>query len=267
MQSMLNIAIQAATQAAKVINLNLDRIDLVKVTKKSHNDFVTEVDKKSESIIIEHIEKYFPDHQIIAEESGIREKKSDFTWIIDPLDGTNNFIHGYPHVSISIALQQKSELKMALVYNSTTHEIFSAIQGKGAKLNNTRIRISQPKNLSRALIGTGSPFRANQPVEPYLNVFKEVIEHCSDIRRSGSAALDLAYVAAGKLDGFWESGLKIWDIAAGVLLVKEAGGIVSDFNNHDAMLSNGEIVAGGKLTHKNLLRILSKHQNITANEI
>jgi myo-inositol-1(or 4)-monophosphatase len=260
MQPMLNIATQAAIQAAKLINQYIDRVDLLRISRKGQNDFVTEVDKKSEEIIINHIETAYPKHQILAEESGARKTESDYQWIIDPLDGTNNFIHGYPQIAISIALQYKFRTVMGLIYDPISHEIFSALDGKGAKLNRRRIRISQPKVISRSLIATGFPFRETQSIDDYMKIFQDILKCSSDIRRSGSAALDLAYLAAGRLDGYWESDLKIWDIAAGILIIKEAGGVVTDFNNEENMLESGEVIAGGKLTHGNLLKIITRYK-------
>jgi myo-inositol-1(or 4)-monophosphatase len=260
MKPMLNIATQAALNAGKIINQYVDRLDTVKVNIKGYNDFVSNVDKKVEDAIIEILTKAYPDHNILAEESGDRLQSSDYCWIIDPIDGTTNFIHGFPQFAVSIALQYKNEIVVAVIYNPLTHELFTSMKGSGAHVNNKRIRISQPKTISRSLIGTGFPFKDDSEIDNYLDVFKEIIKQTSGIRRAGSAALDLAYVASGRLDGFWESGLKPWDMAAGILLIKESGGIVTDFSNNNNSLQNGQVIAGGKLIHKTLSNIITKHR-------
>src|SRR3990167_711470 len=228
MHPMLTIATQAARNAAKIILRNVDRLDRITVTSKGNKDFVTDVDRLVEEEIIRTIQKSYPDHAILAEESG-KLAGSDYCWIIDPIDGTTNFIHGFPQFSISIALKQKNQLEVGLVYDPLRNELFTAAHGRGAHLNDRRIRVSGVKNLKDALVGTGFPVRNLSSVKSYLKMFEEMLEQSSGLRRAGSAALDLAYVAAGRLDAFWESGLGIWDIAAGALLIQEAGGMICDY--------------------------------------
>lgn len=259
MHPMLNIATQAALQASKVILKFVDQIDKVEVAEKNQNDLVTQVDQLSEATIIEHIKKAYPNHTILAEESGRQgAENSDYCWIIDPLDGTKNFVHGVPHFAISIALSYKDKLEIGVVYDPIRQELFTATRGQGAYLNSRRIRVSQTKKLDQALIGTGFPFRDKHHLGPYLNTFQTIFPKASGIRRAGAAALDLAYVAAGRLDGFWESCLKPWDMAAGVLMIKEAGGIVSDYHGEGHYLEHGNIVAGNPKTHKELAGLIQQ---------
>jgi len=263
MHPMLNIAIQAARAAGKIILRFEDQMDKVSISEKNQNDLVTQVDHMSEETIIEHIKKAYPHHTILAEESGIHKGKkeaepSDYCWIIDPLDGTKNFVHGFPHYCVSIALMHKNALTLAAVYDPIRQDLFTATKGQGAYLNSRRIRVSQTKKLEHALIGTGFPFRDKQHLKPYLNTFQTIFPRASDIRRAGAAALDLAYVAAGKLDGFWEASLRPWDMAAGVLLIKEAGGMVSDFQNEGNFLDSGNIIAGNLRVHKELTSLVQQ---------
>lgn len=258
MHPMLNIAINAARQASKIILRYMDQMDKVTIAQKSLNDFVTQVDKLSEEIIIAEIQKAYPKHSILAEESGETNPGSDFIWIIDPLDGTRNFMRGFPHFAISIAVMKKNQIEMGVVYDPIRQELFTATRGQGAYLNSRRIRVSDTKKMAAALIGTGFPFRDKNKndLKIYLNKFENVLLACSDIRRAGSAALDLAYVASGRLDGYWESDLKIWDVAAGSLMIKEAGGSVTDFQGGDKYLE-GNVVAGNMKIHRELLALLS----------
>lgn len=257
MHPMLNIAIKAARSASKTIVRYMDQMDKVEITEKNKNDFVTQIDKMSEEIIITEIQKAFPRHAFLAEESAKHSAlNNDFCWIIDPLDGTTNYIHGFPQFSISIALMMKNNLEVALIYDPIRQDLFTATRGQGAYLNSRRIRVSQTKKIEAALIGTGFPYRDKEKVRPYVQTLENVLTHCRDVRRAGSAALDLAYVASGKLDAYWEGDLKIWDIAAGVLLVKEAGGCVSDFKSPEGYLESGNIVASNMKIHKELLQLL-----------
>lgn len=250
---MLNIAIQAARQASKVILRYVDQMDKVQVSEKSENDFVTQVDQQSEAIIINEIRKSYPNHPMLAEESGdIPGKQTDFCWIIDPLDGTRNFKHGFSHFCISIALMIRNQPEIGVVYDPIRQDLFTATRGQGAYLNSRRIRVSQTKKLQSALIGTGFPILKSDATT-YFQQFETVFMQCADIRRTGSAALDLAYVAAGKLDGFWQSGLQIWDIAAGALMIKEAGGAITDFHDGDTYLHQGQVLAGNLKIHKALI--------------
>ena len=242
MKPMLNIAIRAARAAGDVIIRQIDYVQDFPVSQKSRNDFVTEVDKQAERVIIEILHKSYPDHAILAEESG-RQGDSPFLWIIDPLDGTTNYLRGFPHYAISIALQHRGKLDQAVVYDPLRQELFTASRGEGALLNNKRLRVSKQKYLEGALLGTGFPFKEQERLDEYLNGFKALFPMTAGIRRAGAAALDLAYIACGRLDGFWELGLKPWDIAAGALLIKEAGGFISDFEENDTYLENGDAVA------------------------
>lgn len=255
---MLNIAIQAARQASRAILRFFDQSDKIEITQKDQNDFVTQVDILSEKIIIAEIQKSYPHHGIIAEESGLQEAQDkEYCWIIDPLDGTRNFMNGIPHFAISIAVTKKNVLELGLIYDPIRQELFTATRGKGAYLNSRRIRVSETKKLSQALIGTGFPFYDKENTKKYLSVFENVFTHCNDIRRAGSAALDLAYIAAGRLDGFWESDLAIWDIAAGALMIKETGGMISDFQGGELYLERGDVVAGNAKVYKELLQQLA----------
>lgn len=259
MHPMLNIAIQAVRQSSKIILRYVDQMDKIEVSEKSQNDLVTQVDRLSEEAIIEIIREKYPNHTILAEESGLKtSEQSEYCWIIDPLDGTKNFVHGFPQFAISIALTRNHQLEIAAVYDPIRQELFTATRGQGAYLNSRRIRVSQVKKMGDALIGTGFPFRDKSHFTFYLNTFQAVFPKASGVRRAGAAALDLAYVAAGRLDGFWEAALKPWDMAAGVLMIKEAGGMVSDFQNEGNFLNNGNIVAGNPKIHKELVALIQQ---------
>lgn len=249
MHPMLNIAVRAARNAGDIIVRHMNHIDLLTIKSKERNDFVSEVDRQAENEIIAVIRKAYPHHSVLAEESGRKQgKEDDFQWIIDPLDGTTNFLHGFPQFAVSIALQHKGRLEQAVIYDPISQELYTASRGNGAYLDNRRIRVSKQKELEGALLGTGFPYKDQQYLDAYLAMLKALIQDTSGIRRPGSAALDLAYVAAGRLDGFWEIGLNAWDIAAGVLLVHEAGGLVGDFaGGHDYMKSGNIIAATPKL--------------------
>lgn len=256
MRPMLNIAVQAARNASKIIVRYVDRLDSVEVNEKNRNDFVTQVDQLSEQEIINTIQKAYPSHAILAEESGITKGEGDYVWVVDPLDGTTNFIHAFPQFSVSIALKHRDKLEVAVVYDPLRQELFTAVRGEGAQLNNRKIRVSSCKKMDAALIGTGFPFKKNQHFKSYLNTFEAIFPKTAGVRRAGSAALDLAYVAAGRLDGFWEIALKEWDMAAGILLIKEAGGLVGDFHDEVNYLDSGNLVAGNPKIYKSLLEII-----------
>ncbi|CAM4377417.1 MAG: Inositol-1-monophosphatase [Legionellaceae bacterium] len=260
MHPMLNIAIAASRNAGKIILQAVDRLDSISVTQKKGHDLVTEVDIKAERAIIQTIQKAYPNHGILAEESG-KTNGNDYTWIIDPLDGTTNFIHGFPHFCVSIALAYKNKLEQAVIYDPIRQELFTASRGNGAQLNNRRIRVSTRKNLTGALIGTGFPFKDPQYLASYLKTFHAFSIPSAGIRRAGSAALDLAYVAAGRLDGFWEFNLNPWDLAAGSLLIKEAGGLVSNFEGVEIDFQTSNIVAGNGKVFKEMLQTISKSLN------
>jgi myo-inositol-1(or 4)-monophosphatase len=244
MQPHLNIAVSAARAAGRVIMRHLNQVDQLTVRAKSRNDFVSEVDHVAEQQIVQVIRRAHPDHAILAEEGGA-DGRSDFTWIIDPLDGTTNYLHGLPQFAVSIALQHRGRLEHAVIYNPWSQELYTASRGQGAQLDGRRIRVSKAHALDGSLIGTGFPFRQNQNLDAYLPMLRFVMENTAGVRRAGSAALDLAFVAAGRLDGFWEFGLSPWDMAAGMLLITEAGGRVADMASDDAdPLKTGNIIGG-----------------------
>lgn len=253
MHPMLNIAIRAARAAGRVAMRYFDRIDTVRVSAKGRNDFVTDVDRAAETAIISELRGRFPDHAILAEESGTHAG-NEFEWIIDPLDGTTNYLHGFPQWSISIGLREHGRMLVAVVYDPLREELFTAERGGGAKLNDRRLRVTSRIGLDGALIGTGIPFRDQRHLDLYLDMLRAILQDTAGIRRPGSAALDFAYVAAGRLDGFWELGLSSWDFAAGALLVVEAGGTVTDLAGGDAFFETGNVVAGGLKVHAAMLR-------------
>lgn len=258
---MLTIALRAARKAGELVERALERVDVLAFEEKGRNDFVTEIDKAAEKEIIYHLRKAYPEHCIRGEETGYSKGTDEsYEWIIDPLDGTTNFLHGIPHFAISIACKYKGQIEHAVVLNPMSREEFTASRGRGAALNGRRIRVSNRKGLDGALIGTGIPFngRAYKQITPYLAAMHEIAGQTAGIRRPGAASLDLAYVAAGRFDGFWEMNLKEWDVAAGILLIKEAGGLISDFNGGNKYLETGNIVCGSPKVFKPLLQIVSK---------
>lgn len=259
MHPMLNIAVRAARKAGAIINRSRDRVDTLSVTVKSRNDFVTEIDKHAEDEIIKTIRKAHPDHGFLAEESGSSGADSEIVWIIDPLDGTTNYLHGFPQFAVSIACQIKGRLEHGVIYDPVREELFCATRGAGAKLNDRRIRVSKAQQLEGSLIGTGFPFRETKNINAYIEMFRALLPQAAGIRRAGAATLDLAYVAAGRLDGFWEFGLRPWDMAAGVLLVQEAGGFVSDFTGSDDYMKSGNIVTGNPKIITQLLQHIKQH--------
>ena len=251
MQPLLNIAIKAARRAGDVIVRYVDRLDTLTIRTKEHNDFVSEVDKQAEDEIVQIIRAAYPDHAILGEEGGVLKGRSDeYTWVIDPLDGTTNFLHGFPVFSVSIAVKHRGRLENGVVYDPLRNELFTAARGGGAQLNSRRIRVSNLRTLEGALIGTGFPFRENQNLDMYMKMFGAVARKTAGIRRAGSAALDLSYVAAGRLDGFWELGLKEWDMAAGLLMIQEAGGSIGYLDGRTGIPEDGSILAGGQKVFK-----------------
>ena len=259
MQPMLNIAIRAARSAGDHIVRKMNKLPDLIIEQKGVNDFVSEVDRQAEEKIIETLLTSFPNHGILAEESGEIEGSEEFRWIIDPLDGTTNYLHGFPHFAVSIACQHKGRLEHGVIYDPIKQELFSASRGDGAMLNNKRIRVTHIKSTQGALLGTGFPFRHHNKLEEFLKIFSEFFTSASDIRRAGSAALDLAYVAAGRLDGFWESGLSAWDIAAGALIVREAGGITTDYEGNENYLELGQVISGNPKIIGDMLRKIQRH--------
>jgi myo-inositol-1(or 4)-monophosphatase len=259
MHPMLGIAVRAARRAGAIINRAARDVDLLAVSRKRHADFVTEVDRAAEEAVIEILHRAYPDHAILAEESGARAGQageSEYTWIIDPLDGTTNFIHGFPQYAVSIGLKHKGVLAQGVIYDPTKNELFTATRGRGAYLNERRMRVSKRTQLDEALIGTGFPFREIDSLDEYLGMFREITARTAGVRRAGAAALDIAYVAAGRLDGFWEMGLSPWDMAAGALLVQEAGGLVGDFSGEADYLDSGRIVCGNPKIFAQLVHII-----------
>ncbi len=257
---MINIAVRAARSAGNILTRYFEHTDTLTVTEKNKNEFVSEVDKAAEEAIIEVLRKSYPDHSILGEESG-SHKGNDYQWVIDPLDGTTNYLRGQPHFSISIALKFQGQLEHGVIYDPLREEMFSATRGAGAFLNDRRMRVTQRKGLDGALIGTGFPYRDHSQLDAYLGMLRDMITDTAGIRRPGSAALDFAYVAAGRLDGFWELGLSEWDFAAGALLVKEAGGTVTDIGGGDRYLESGNVIAGGLKTHAAMLKLIKPHLN------
>jgi myo-inositol-1(or 4)-monophosphatase len=250
--------VRAARRAADVIVRSLNRLDSLAVTSKGRNDFVTEIDRTAEAEIIQIIRRAYPDHAFLGEESGAMGD-SPFQWIIDPLDGTTNFLHGFPQFSVSIALSIRGRIEHGVIYDPMRQEVFTASRGEGAQLENRRIRVTQQRGLEGALIGTGFPYRANtEHIDAYMAMLRDVMLSTAGVRRPGSAALDLAYVASGRTDGFFEIGLGPWDTAAGSLLIEEAGGIVSTLCGGDYR-QGGNIVAGTPRVHAALLQLLSPH--------
>ncbi len=256
MKPALNIAVSAARSAGQVILRNMNRLPDIQIHTKGNNDFVSEVDHQAEESIIATIQKAYPSHAILAEESGSREG-NECQWIIDPLDGTTNYLHGVPQFCVSIAMKENNKLQLGVIYDPLKEELFCATRGDGATLNNRRIRVSKQSDLSRSLIGTGLPYRPDQELDIYMATLNALLQKTSGIRRAGSAALDLAYVAAGRFDGFWEFGLNTWDLAAGVLLIQEAGGLVSDMDGGHQFLESGNIVAANSHLYKNFITTLN----------
>lgn len=262
MEPMLTMALRAARKAGEMIEQALERVDLVRIEEKGRNDFVSEVDRKAEQEIIYQLGKAYPEHRFLGEEGGGKgPENAEYEWIIDPLDGTTNFLHGIPHFAVSIACKYRGNLQHAVVINPVLREEFTASRGKGAMLNGRRMRVSTRKSLEGAIIGTGIPFNgyALQNIDAYSDCLTDIAGQTAGIRRAGSAALDLAYVAAGRFDGFWEMNLKEWDIAAGALLVKESGGMISDFSGGNNYLNSGHVVCAAPKVFKPLLQIVGKH--------
>jgi len=257
MHPMLNIGIRAAHAAGDHIIKCMDRIEGISINSKGRNDFVSDVDHQSESIIIETIRKSYPSHAFLAEERG-RQGDSEYQWVIDPLDGTTNFLHGFPQFAVSIALLHRGTPEQAVVYDPLRQELFSASKGAGAYLNNRRMRVSKQKSLQGALLGTGFPFGDNDQTELFIRTFRALFPLVAGIRRAGAASLDLAYVACGRLDGFWEIGLHIWDIAAGGLLIQESGGFISTIDGKTDYLESGTVLAGTLPVHEQMLDTISR---------
>ncbi|MCU7881746.1 MAG: inositol monophosphatase [Candidatus Thiodiazotropha sp. (ex Lucinoma aequizonata)] len=258
MNPILTIAVRAAREASRIITRNFNRIDRLTITDKGSNDFVTEVDRNAEAVIINILREKYPHHAILAEESG-KHVGDDYQWIIDPLDGTTNFLHGFPQFAISIALKIKGRLEIGVVYDPISDEMFTASRGEGALLNDRKIRVSCRKSLEGALLGTGLPYRDFSFTDNYLGMLKDLMKDSAGVRRPGSAALDFAYLAAARTDGFWELGLSEWDFAAGAVLVREAGGLVTDIGGGERFLDTGNVIAGNIKIHNAMLKRILPH--------
>jgi myo-inositol-1(or 4)-monophosphatase len=258
MHPMLNIAVRAARRAAGIINRAARNLDVIAVKEKAAKDFVSEVDREAEQAIIRTLREAYPDHSILAEESGACGK-SEYEWIIDPLDGTTNFLHGFPQYAVAIALRHRGVVTQGVIYDPSRNELFTATRGRGAFLNDQRMRVSRRPRLESSLLGTGFPFRQLEHIEAYLATLREMMTRAAGVRRAGSATLDLAYVAAGRLDGFWEFGLSPWDMAAGALMVVEAGGLVGDLAGEPNYLQTGNIIAGNPKIFVELLKFITPH--------
>lgn len=255
-EPILNIAVDAARAAGTLINRAQKRLDTVKIIEKRPNDFVTEVDQRVEQEIMSIVRKAYPSHGFLAEESG-DSPGDDYVWIIDPIDGTRNFIHGFPHFAVSIAVMHKKKIEYGVIYDPNRDELFTSVRGKGAYLNDRRIRVSDRKHLEECLLGTGFAYRHDSDDDTMpKQIFESLMPICGDVRRAGAATLDLAYVACGRLDGFWEIGLKIWDIAAGILMIKEAGGMVCDPQGGEDYLKSGNVVATNPVVMRQLLKTI-----------
>lgn len=263
MHPMLNIAIRAARRAGNVIVRGTQRLHEVKIESKGRHDYVSQVDRDAEAVIVETLTDAYPTHRIIAEEAGAAgdaEGGSEYVWVVDPLDGTLNFLHGFPQYAVSIALRVNGRLDQGVVYDPTRDELFTASRGAGAQLNGRRIRVGRCHHLANALLATGFPVRNKDALDTFLPSFGRVLGECADVRRAGAAALDLAYVAAGRLDGFWEFGLSEWDVAAGSLIVLEAGGLVGDPHGGETHLDSGDIVAANPKLFRQLLAALARNR-------
>ena len=265
---MLNIAVKAARAAGAIINRAALDLDLLKIGSKGPNDYVTEVDRAAEDIIIRTLLEAYPGHGILAEESGREHgaKHSEYVWIIDPLDGTTNFLHGFPMYAVSIALAHRGAVQQAVVYDPTRNDLFFASKGRGAFLNDRRLRVSKRLRIAESLIGTGFPFRKGDNFKRYLKMFEEVMHSCAGLRRPGAAALDLCYVAAGYYDGFFETGLSPWDVAAGSLMITEAGGLIGNFTGESDYLYQREVVAGNPKVYGQLVQILAPYTRVIKDE-
>lgn len=259
MHPILSNAVKAAREAGKIINRASNDVGSLNIKSKAINDFVSEVDQAAEEAIISILKDAYPDHGFLGEETGDTNKDAENIWIIDPLDGTTNFLHNFPQYCISIALQQSGVLTQAVIYDPVRNDLFTATKGRGAFLNDKRIRVSGRAKLQQSLIATGFPFRDFTHLDTYMDILKDMIKKTTGIRRPGSAALDLAYVAAGWTDGFFEINLSTWDIAAGGLIVQEAGGIVGDFEGNESWLQTGNIVAANPKIFSQILQTLNPH--------
>ena len=257
MHAMLNAAVMAARRGGDILIRNLNKLEKLNVEKKGRNDFVSDADLAAEKAVIDVIMKHHPDHAILAEESGQRGE-SDTVWIIDPLDGTTNFLHGFPVFCVSVAVAHKGRLEHGVVYDPLRQEMFTASRGQGAQLEGHKIRVSGRVDLERALVGTGFPYReSNEAFDPYINMLVNAMQNTTGIRRIGAAALDLCYVAAGRLDAFWETGLKPWDLAAGTLIIRESGGLISGLDGSEDFMDTGHVLCGSPKIYTGLAKLFA----------
>jgi len=257
MHPLINIATKAIRSASKIIIRATDRLDTIHIAEKAHNNFVTEIDQQAEQEIIRTIHESYPDHAILGEESGA-SGSSDYTWIIDPIDGTTNFFHGHPHFCISIGVKYKDRMEHGVIYDPLRQELFTATFGAGATLNDRRIRVAQQKQLEGTLIASSLGNKSNKELDNYLKILASILPQAAGMRRSGAAALDLAYIACGRIDGIFGMNLAPWDIAAGTLIIQEAGGIVTDFEGNNNYLTTGNVIAGNQNMSTIILQIVQK---------
>ncbi|MDH3546680.1 MAG: inositol monophosphatase [Gammaproteobacteria bacterium] len=255
MHALLNVAVMAARKAGNTLIRKMVNLDKLKIEKKGRNDYVSDADYAAERAVIETIHRHYPEHAILAEESGATGD-CDTVWIIDPLDGTTNFLHGFPVFAVSIGVQHEGRMEHGVVYDPLRQELFTATRGSGAHLDGRRIRVSGQQDLNLSLLGTGFPFRqADTEISPYMDMLAKSIRHTSGVRRAGAAALDLCYVAAGRLDAFFETGLAPWDLAAGSLIIREAGGIISGLDGSEDFMTTGHVLTGTPRIYREFARL------------
>jgi myo-inositol-1(or 4)-monophosphatase len=259
LDQLLKIALRAAREAGDLIGNNFQKLHKADIQIKGKNDFVTRIDKEAEAIIVKIISSHFPNQQILGEEGGFSRQKSEYLWVIDPLDGTTNFIQGIPHFAVSLALLKNNQVIFGLIYDPLSMELFHATLGQGAFLNNARIVVSRTAKMRSALGSTGFPFKAPHFLEPYANVLKIILSQCQDMRRCGSAALDMAYTACGRYDFFWEAHLMPWDFMAGKLIVEEAGGSTSDFQGRKLLVQTSSVLATNRFLYPKILKMIGSH--------
>ncbi|MBT8114275.1 MAG: inositol monophosphatase [Arenicella sp.] len=256
----LNVAQSAVLEAGKIVTQSIDQLDRIKVTQKNRHELVTEIDLLAEQAIIEILEASYPDFNVLGEETGDKGRESDFCWVIDPLDGTHNFLHGHPHCCVAVALRHHAasgpEIILAAVYDALRNELFTARKGGGAQLDGRRIRVSDTSKLTDSLLCTGFPYRDPVDSKPWLKSFATVLPRVQSVHRTGSSILDLAYVACGRYDGFWEFGMREWDIAAGSILVSEAGGLVTDISGDTDLFKSGNLIAGTPRIYEKLSHLI-----------
>ena len=257
MHPMLHTAVRSVREGGRVILMYFNQLDRLEYSSKGRNDFVSRADIEAERAVLDVLTHAYPEHGVLAEESGPQEG-SEYTWVIDPLDGTTNFLHGFPMFAVSVAAMRNGILEHGVVYDPLRDEMFTASRGEGAQLNGKRLRVSSTRQLTPALLGTGFPFRDLSIMEPWMRSFQSLVPKTAGIRRAGAAALDLAYVASGRLDGFWEFGLKPWDMAAGALLIREAGGLVSDVSGDQGFIESGNLVTANPHIFEDLRKIVAR---------